>query len=67
MIAEIDIYRTAKLIIDQFGPGALIEAAMRQDQLSETGDLEGARTWSRIGDAIEWLQTSQNLLAETVH
>lgn len=67
MISEADIYRTAKLIIDQYGEGALIEAALRQDKFLEQGDLNGAQTWSRIGTAIEWMQSPLNLTEETSH
>jgi len=36
-----DIYRSAKLIIDQFGDDAPIEAAMRADALLEKGEPGG--------------------------
>ena len=42
MVDEIDIWRTAKLLTDQHGDKAAIHAAMRSDELLETGDLEGS-------------------------
>lgn len=38
---EKDIYRSAKLLIDQFEADAPIEAGMRADVLLEKGDLDG--------------------------
>lgn len=44
MIAEIDIYRSAKLLLDQHGDEAPIHAAMRVDELLDAGDGEPRRT-----------------------
>jgi len=41
MVDESDIYRSAKLLIDQHGQEALIEAAGRADTLRDKGDLDG--------------------------
>jgi len=42
LIPELDIYRAAKLLIDQHGQEAPIRAAERADELLEAGDTEGA-------------------------
>jgi hypothetical protein len=42
MIADLDIYRAAKLAIDQYGADASIQAAMRADALLDEGDIEGS-------------------------
>ncbi len=55
MVSEIDIYRSAKLLIDQHGEDAGLEAAMRADAMLEKGDMEGATTWRRIVKAVEEL------------
>ena len=47
-----DIYRSAKLLIDQHGPDAELEAARRADQLRDKGDLDGQATWLRIRKAV---------------
>ena len=57
MISERDIYRTANLMIRKHGSKAHIHAAMRADEFSEKGDLDGQRTWLRIIRAIEDLRT----------
>ena len=59
MTANIDIYRAAKLYIDQHGDQAALQAAMRSDELFDTGDLEGAATWRMIIKAIEVLQATE--------
>jgi hypothetical protein len=45
MIHDLDIYRAAKLLIDQHGQDAQIRAAERSDELLEKGDTEGAAIW----------------------
>jgi hypothetical protein len=48
-----DIYRAAKLLIDQHGlKGASNHAADRIADLREKGDHEGARTWGKIRSAL---------------
>ena len=56
MIPDIDIYRAAKLLVDQHGEDAPIRAAERADELLEAGDTEGAAVWRAIVAAIEELQ-----------
>ena len=56
MIPDLDIYRAAKLLIDQHGADAALNAAGRADQLLEDGDIEGAAVWRAIVGAIEELQ-----------
>jgi len=51
-----DIFRAAKLLIDQQGENAGLRAAERADQLLEAGDMIGAATWGRILKAIEELR-----------
>jgi hypothetical protein len=55
VIADPDIFRAAKLHIDQRGPEAGDFAAGRADVLLEEGDLDGAAIWRRILEAIEEL------------
>ncbi len=50
--AGIDIYRAAKLYIDQHGELASFEAGMQADALLEAGDMEGSATWRKIVKAI---------------
>ena len=56
---DIDIYRAAKLYIDQHGDQAALQAAMCSDALVDTADLDGAATWRKIIKAIEVLQATE--------
>ena len=56
MIPELDIYRAAKLLIDQHGDDAPIRAAERADELLDNDDSEGALVWRAIVRAIEELR-----------
>jgi len=51
-----DIYRAAKLLIDQHGEDAPLRAAERAEALLEAGDMIGAVTWRRILAAVEELR-----------
>ena len=48
MISDLDIWRSAWLLVDQHGADAPVEAAMRIDELLDKGDLDGRTVWVRI-------------------
>ncbi len=48
MIPDLDICRSAKVIINQYGLDAPIEAAMRADAMFDAGDLGVYAVWNRI-------------------
>jgi len=52
MIEDIDIYRTANLLIKKHGEGADLHAAEKADEMLASGDMEGSLTWKRILAAI---------------
>ncbi len=53
MTSDIDVYRSANLLIDQHGDEAPIHAAMQADAMLDAGDLDGAAVWRRIVRAAE--------------
>ena len=59
MTSDIDIYRTANLLIEQHGEDAPIHAAMRADELLEAGDLDGLAVWKRVLTAIDELLSKE--------
>ncbi len=68
MTDQRDIYRSAKLLIDQHGAvEAEIHAAQRADALLEQGDMDGRRVWLRVLDAVKELSEIDPRPAETVH
>ncbi len=67
MPSEIDIYRSARLLINQHGEDAPIFAAMQADKLAEAGDREGRRVWLRVIRAIQELQRTRPRRDEPTH
>lgn len=59
MATKSEIYRTASLLIREYGEMAPIGANIRADQLRDAGDEKGHRTWRRVAAATE------EILAET--
>jgi hypothetical protein len=55
MIPDLDIYRSANLLVKQHGEDAPNHAAMRADAMLEAGDLDGHRVWKRILRAVKEL------------
>ena len=56
MIPEIDVWRSAQLMIRQYGDAAVSEADARATALTEQRDSAGAAVWRRIREAIGRLQ-----------
>jgi len=67
MTPDLDIYRSANLLVKQHGKDALIEAAMRADAMLEAGDLHGYAVWKRVLRAVEELQGTAPKPGEVVH
>ncbi len=53
MISDLDIYRSANVLVKQHGQDAPIHAAMRADAMLDKGDLDGYAVWKRIVKAVE--------------
>jgi hypothetical protein len=54
--SDLDIYRSATVLIEQYGENATIFAAKHADQLLADGDIQGQAVWKRILRATEELQ-----------
>jgi hypothetical protein len=67
VIPDIDIYRTASVLIDSHGDGALLEAMYRIEQYRRIGNRHGMAVWGRIADAVETLQIPPDLATQTLH
>ena len=52
MMDEIDIYRSAKQVLDQYGDGAIQHARDRAEALRQAGDQEEAFVWRRIDASL---------------
>jgi hypothetical protein len=53
---EIDIWRTAKILMDAHGENASLEAAMRADHALDQGQPDTVNVWKRVMRAIVELQ-----------
>ncbi len=52
MTSNLDIHRSANVLVKRHGQDASIEAAMRADAMLEKGDLDGCAVWRRILRAV---------------
>ena len=59
LVCDLDIYRTAQVLIDQHGDAADIEAAKLADAMLAKGDLEGRAVWLRVIAAIEQMRARE--------
>ena len=59
MVDDLDVYRTANLLIRQHGDLADVEATKMIDAMIVKGDLEGQRRWRRVLIAIDVLQATE--------
>jgi hypothetical protein len=53
MISDLDLLRSAKLVLDQHSKDALVHAARRADELLERGDVEDYEVWLAILAVLE--------------
>ncbi len=67
MIPDLDIYRSASILVKQYGQDAPIEAAMRADAMLDKGDMDGCAMWKKIVRAVEELQRPAPKPGEAVH
>ena len=67
MISDIDIYRSAHVLVQTHDKDASIEAAMRADEMLEKGDLRGYAVWRRILEAVAELQTMEPAAGDRLH
>ncbi len=67
MIPDLDIYRAANVIINQYGEDAPIHAAMRADATLEAGDLNGYAVWKRRLRAVEELVRKEPAKGERIN
>ena len=59
MITDLDIYRSARVLIDQHGEDAPIWAAQKADAMLESGNLDGKRLWLKILQAVNDLLSKE--------
>ncbi len=66
-IPDLDIHRSANLLVKQHGAEATIHAAMNLDAMLDSGDLDGQAVWLRIIRAIGELLSTRPVAGAAVH
>lgn len=59
MIADVDIWRAAWMLVDRHGENATAEASERAVKLIKVGDVDGAAAWRQILAAVYELQRAR--------
>ncbi len=67
MTSDLDIYRSANVLIREHGEDAALEAAQRADSMLEKDDLEGLAVWKRIVRAVGEIQRHEPREEEVAH
>ena len=66
MIHDLDIYRSANVLIREHGDEAVIAAVKHADAMLAKGDLEGQVVWKRIVRAVEEIQREEPVPGEAI-
>ena len=64
---EIDIYGTARQLVDEHGDAAPVHAAIRAAELYTEGDSQGYSAWKRIAEVTMDLLGSTTTSSSSIH
>ena len=67
MTSDLDIYRTASVLIREHGDEADLVAAQRADSFLGAGDVDGCSVWKRVLKAVKEIQREEPHQGETVN
>ncbi len=67
MIRDLDIYRSANVLIREHGEDAALDAAMWAIAMLDKGDLNRYAVWKRILRAVEEIQRKEREPNESMH
>lgn len=67
MTTDLDIYRTASVLIREHGDEADLVAAERADSFLEAGDMDGCGVWKRVLKAVKEIQREEPHEGEAVN
>ena len=65
MTSDLDIFRSASVLIREHGEAAALEAAQRADAMLARGNMDGASVWRRVLRAVEEMQRREREPGET--
>ncbi len=66
-VSDVDIYRSAKLLVDEHGRDAIQIAGGKALEMHEAGDKASEAFWCRIMDAIQELGRTNKRADERQH
>ena len=66
MTSDLDIYRSANILVKHLGEDAPIRVAMVTDAMLNMGDLDGYAVWRRILRAVEELRSEERPKSATL-
>jgi hypothetical protein len=67
LTSDLDIYRTASVLIREHGDEADLVAAQRADEFLEKGDMDGSAVWRRVLKAINEIRREEPHEGEAVN
>lgn len=67
MALESEIYRTANLLIQEFGEMAAVGAFIKADELNKAGDQRGRAVWLRVARAVNEILSDRRPTGSTMH
>jgi hypothetical protein len=53
---EMEIHDRARMLFETYGPQAIVEAARRAQELEAQGEVEQAKDWRHIEDAMKMMR-----------
>ncbi len=65
--ADLDIYRSANVLIREYGEDAALDATTRAIAMLDKGDLDRYAVWKRILRAVEEIQRKERDPNESMH
>lgn len=66
-MTELDVWRSANILLKRYGGEAVFIASKRADALLDQGDVQGCSVWVRIAKAIDELERKQPGHADKMH
>ena len=67
MTSDLDIYRTANVLVKHYAEDAALEATQSADAMLEKGCLDGQRVWKRVLVAVKEIQRQEPREGEAVN
>ena len=66
MTSDLDIFRTANVLVKRYGEGAALETVQRADAILEKGSVAGQMIWKRVLSAVKETQREEPEEGEAV-